>query len=267
MDIDVYSIKGMKKGKTSLPSIFDTDYRPDVIERAVLSLRSSRYQPKGTFPMAGLQTTAEYVGRRRKYRAMINKGMSHLPRVKRPKGGIGEVRIVPHAKGGRRAHPPKVEKTLKEKINKKEKKLAIRSAIAATIVPKLVEERGHKIDGVKSIPLIVEDSFETLKKTKEVLETFKSLGLGVDVERAKERKRVRAGRGKTRGRKYKRAKSPLIVVSKDDGVVKAARNIEGVDVVVADNLNVELLAPGGKAGRLTIWTLGSLEKVNKHYGS
>ena len=43
---------------------------------------------------------------------------------------------------------------------------------------------------------------------------------------------------------------------------KAASNVPGVDVVAAKDLCAEDLAPGGDAGRLTVWTkqaIGALE--------
>ena len=79
--------------------------------------------------------------------------------------------------------------------------------------------------------------------------------------RAKEGKRIRAGRGKTRGRKYKKVKGPLLVVGEDQGISLGARNHAGVDVVVVENLNAELLAPGTHPGRLTIYTKSAVEKL------
>jgi len=85
-----------------------------------------------------------------------------------------------------------------------------------------------------------------------------------ELERIKEKK-VRAGKGKRRGRKYKRKVGPLIVISEDKGIVKAAKNLPGVDVCFVENLNVELLAPGGQPGRLTIWSNSAIEKLKEKY--
>jgi large subunit ribosomal protein L4e len=70
------------------------------------------------------------------------------------------------------------------------------------------------------------------------------------------------GKGKIRGRKYKNRKSLLIVAASDQGLGKAARNLPGVDFITVEKLNAELLAPGTHAGRLTIWTEGSLQKLS-----
>ncbi len=49
-------------------------------------------------------------------------------------------------------------------------------------------------------------------------------------------------------------KSILIVSTKDEICQKSARNLSGVDVVKPNEINIEHLAPGGDAGRLTIFT-------------
>ena len=170
--------------------------------------------------------------------------------------------FAPGTVGGRRAHPPKSEKIWWKKINEKERKKAIRSAIAATILKDIVTERGHLIPS--NYPFVLDDKFESMSKTKEVIESFKKLGLENELARV-EGKKIRAGRGKSRGRKYKKKKGPLIVVSKINKLSNALSNIPGIDVVEVKSLNAELLAPGAKAGRLTLWTnaaISILEKEN-----
>jgi large subunit ribosomal protein L4e len=161
--------------------------------------------------------------------------------------------------GGRKAHPPKAEKDQGKRINDKERQLAVRSAVAATADADLVRERGHQFDPETELPLVVSDEFEDLVKTKEVVAFLEAVGLHADVERADDRK-VRAGRGKTRGRKYRRAKSILFVTSGEPS--KAARNLAGVDVATAANVSAEDLAPGTHPGRLTVWTESALEEVS-----
>ena len=127
-------------------------------------------------------------------------------------------------------------------------------------------KRGHEIDNVPQIPLIVEDSLEKLNKTKDVEQALTNLGVLADVYRVRESRKVRAGKGKHRGRKMKQAVGPLIVVAEKQGLFKAADNIPGVDIVTVNNLNPELLAPGTHPGRLTLWTNGAIEKLEKLYG-
>ncbi len=256
----VLSVKGQHKGDVTLPAVFDTAYRPDVILRAFSAEQSWERQPYGSDPKAGFRTTAEYYGRRREYyRLTVNKGMSRLPRQKIPGGGLGEVRRVPHSKGDHRAHPPKAEKIWAKKMNGKEWTLALKSAISATADASLAksEGRSHLIGDIK-LPLIIETSFESLKKSKDVEDIFEKLGVSADVARAAE-SRIKAGKARTGKRKL--GKSVLVVVSGECSVKKAAENLAGVDVVTAGELSVNDLAPGGHAGRLTLWTEGALEKL------
>lgn len=260
--VNIYSIKGKPIGEIELPEVFKTEYRPDLIQRAVVSLQSKRRQPYGIDEEAGFKSSADYFGRRKgAYRMTVNRGMSRLPREKLPAGGLGRVRIIPSSVGGHRAHPPK-NKDYTKNMNNKEYKLALKSAIAATQNKEIVAARGHKIEGITEIPLIVEDALEKITKTKDALETLKALGLTAELERTKKPK-IRAGKGKTRGRKYKEKKAALIVVGKDEGISKAAENIPGIEVTPIEKLDVEMLAPGTHAGRLTIWTKSALENINK----
>jgi large subunit ribosomal protein L4e len=171
--------------------------------------------------------------------------------------------FVPGTVGGRSAHPPETRKVIIERINMKERRLAIRSAIAATADSKLVKARGHKIDAVPEIPLVVSDDLESLDTTKAVQEAAAALGLEDDLRRASEGRSVRAGKGKMRGRKMKTPKSFLIVFGSDRGIRKAARNLPGVDTVEVRGLNAELLAPGTHPGRLVVWTQAAISELEK----
>ena len=257
----VLSTTGTHKGDVALPEAFDMDYRPDLIQRAFVFEQSLERQPYGTDPRAGFGSTADYYSRRRGYyRMTINRGMSRLPRQKRPGGGLGEVRVVPQSKGGHRAHPPKAGKKWAKKMNEKEWVLALKSAICATADISLVTGNGrnHAVKDL-TLPLIVEDSFESLKTTKEVSDAFEKLGLAADIGRAGARK-TKAGRARTG--KTKLRKSVLVIVSGDCPAAKAAKNLAGVDITDADSLSVTLLAPGGFPGRLTLWTEGAIEKIS-----
>lgn len=256
MKVEVKNLEGKAEEQADLPEVFEEGVRPDIIKRAVISAQSSRIQSKGSSPRAGMDTTAE----------TPSKG-SGQTRVRRVKGrgyhAAGRSAWAPFTVGGRQAHPPKSEEDRSEKVNKKEKRLAIRSAISATKEPNLVSSRGHVVDGIEGFPLVLEDDFEGLKKTREVQEVLEGLEVWSDVERVKDSRTIRAGKGKSRGRPYKKGVGPLLVVGEDKGIFRAARNIPGVDLVTVDQLNAELLAPGGSPGRLTIWTESALEKVNR----
>jgi large subunit ribosomal protein L4e len=226
-----------------------------VIKRAVLAIQSKRFQAQGRDPMAGKRTSAESRG--------TGMGTARIPRRK---GASGRAAFAPGTVSGRQGHPPLSEKIIVKKIPKKEKQLALRSAIAATASKEVVASRGHSVDDVAGIPLIVTGDFEGLTKTREVEETLVHLGVLSELFRVKESRRIRAGRGKSRGRKMKHAAGPLIVVSGNSGLMQAAENIPGVNVVKVTDLNAEMLAPGTHPGRFTIWTSDAIKKLNELYG-
>jgi large subunit ribosomal protein L4e len=245
MKANVRTLDGSVSREITLPPVFGEEYRPDLIRKAVMALQSTRRQPHGTHPYAGIRSSAVGWG--------SGRGMSHVPRIRNG----SRAAKVPQAKGGREAHPPKVQKILLKFINKKEKEKAFRSAIAASILPNLVQGRGHRYVG--EVPVVLEDRFEELLKITEVITALTNAGVYADVERSKASRKVRAGRGKMRGRRYKQRKSLLIVTANQP--LRAAKNLAGVDVVTVDQLNTELLAPGSQAGRLTVWTEGALQML------
>jgi len=251
----IFSLEGKSTGKLRLPTVFKTSIRPDVIKRAVVAIQSHSFQPQGRNVLAGKRTTAESLG--------VGHGMSRVPRIK----GRGQrAALIPFAVGGRATHPPVARKKIEKKIPRKEMKLALRSAVAATASKENVSSRGHIIEDVPDFPLVVVDKIQSLKKTSEVEKVFIQIGVWPDVFRVKESRKVRAGKGTRRGRKMKQAVGPLLVITENGGVVEAARNLPGVDIVNVENLNVELLAPGAQPGRLTVWTSSAVEKLNELFG-
>jgi large subunit ribosomal protein L4e len=253
--VKVFNLEGESTGKMELPPVFATPLRPDIIKRAVLAIQSSRFQPQGRDPMAGKRTSAESRG--------TGLAMARIPRLK---GQSGRAAFAPGTVGGRQSHPPVSEKKIVKRIPKKEKRLALLSAIAATASKEVVASRGHSLVDVLEIPLVVTKELESLKKTREVEETLIRLGVLSDIYRVEESRKVRAGKGKSRGRKIKQAVGPLIVVAEDKGIMEAARNIPGVNVARVSSLNAEMFAPGTHPGRLTIWTNSALERLNELYG-
>ena len=250
----IFNLEGKPVGKIELSPIFRTVVRSDVIKRAVLAIQSTKFQPQGRDPMAGKRTSAESRG--------VNLGIARIPRIKGPRGRGA---LAPGTVGGRAAHPPTSHKKIVKRIPKKEKRLALLSAIAATASKDIVVSRGHSIEDVPGFPLIVTDDLEEIKKVKEVEETLIHLGVFSDIYRVKESRKIRAGKGKHRGRKIKQAVGALIIVAENKGIREAARNIPGVDVVTVNNLNAEILAPGTHPGRLAIWTTSAIKKLDELY--
>jgi large subunit ribosomal protein L4e len=251
----IFNLQGESTGKITLPTIFSKPIRPDVIKRAVLAIQSSRLQPQGRDPMAGKRTTAESRG--------TGSATARVPRIK---GGSGRAAFAPSTVKGRQPHPPRAEKKILKKIPKKEAKIALFSAIAATAQKDAVTLRGHSIENVPQIPLIVDNAIEGLLRAKEVEKTLTRLGVIRDVTRVRDSRKIRAGKGKRRGRKMKQAVGPLIVVAENRGLMNAAGNVPGVEVTTVANLNTEMLAPGTHPGRLTLWTNGAIEELNQLYG-
>ena len=264
MKLSVYDISNKKVGEMNLPAQFSEGIRQDIISRAVLAIRSNKRHPHGANPEAGKRASAEISKRRREYRGSYGHGISRSPRKILSRRGTRMFWVgafAPNTVGGRRAHPLKAEKNWYRKINRKERRKAIRSAISATVISGLVKKRGHIVPD--NYPFALDGKFEELSKTKDVVDALKAIGLNKELERV-ENKSIRSGKGKLRGRKYKVKKGPLIVVvSKDAKIMKAAANVPGVDVIDVKNLNVEILAPGEVPGRLTIWTSGAIEMLEK----
>lgn len=247
MNVPVYGVNGEKKSELPLAKAFSTPVRSDVIHRAFLAEASSNRTPYGANPLAGMRTSAHYHGKRHYRYTMMNREMARMKRI-HGQGFLNmTARIVPQATKGRKAHPPKAEKKWEQKINKKEKQLALRSALAATSKPEHLPK-----NEVKSVPLIVEDKFQDLKKTKDILAAMHALGL-----KNKPKRTLRAGKGTRRGRKYRKKRGPLIITSKNMACPP------GCDVVEVKHLTVSDLAPGGTPGRVVLWTESSLKEVEK----
>lgn len=261
--VKIFGLDGKIKEEINLPKVFSHPIREDLILRAFLAIKSHKRQPYGPGELSGLRTSAHYHGERRERYSMMNRGIARHQRLhgKTVPGLFWQARIAPQTKGGRPSHPPLPEKNWYQKINKKEKIKAIASAIAATAVLDLVKNK-HRLDGLKELPIVVEDGIENVSKTKEVTEFLEAIGLKEELERLKERK-IRAGKGKMRGRKYKKKKGILFVVKNDEKIKKAIENIPGCEVVRVKDLSVEHLAPGGKPGRLTVFTKGAIEELEK----
>ncbi len=253
MKVDLYDIDGEKKGSRDLPDVFTEEIRPDIINRAVKSAEANQKQPYGPTLEAGMRHATESEGK--------GQGISRVQRLTQYGNDAAE---SPPNVGGRRAHPPKVEKERGKKVNEKEKTKARRSALAAASQEELIRDRGHEIDRDDlTFPLVVEKRIEELEKTKEGIEVLENLGIYSDVKRSKDGKNIRAGRGKMRNRKYRQPVSILLVLPDGAKGRRAFRNLPGVDVKDPKNLTITDLAPGGDMGRLTIFSVKALKQMEE----
>lgn len=263
MELKILSMESKEAGKKKLPKQFEENVRHDLVKKAVEAVQSSRRQAYGAHPEAGKRASATLSRRRHDYRGAYGYGISRVPRKIMTRRGtrfnwVGAV--VPGTVGGRRAHPPKAEKEWTKKINKKERRKAIRSAMAATLNVELVKGKGHKTP--EEYPFIIDSKIEGVSKAKEAKKVLEALGLKNELARVSKRS-IRAGRGKSRGRKYKSKTGPLFVVSSECSLVKSGSSLPGVDVVVVKKINADILAPGSMPGRLAFFTDKAIDIIEK----
>lgn len=247
MKADVLGLDGQKMSQVDMPPVFETPFRPDLIRRAHICLESHRFQPKGTHPTAGMDVVA------RSNDPPTGRGSSRIAKMRGGGGGrMGQAGGVASVRGGRQAHPPKVEKVIRKEINRKERRLALRSAIAATASADAVTRRGHALGSAK-LPLVVSDEIERVSKASDLAGAISSLGLQADRDRLVGRK-ARAGKAALRGRTHKRGKSVLFVVSGKAGLERACGSLPGIEAREASRLSVLDLAPGGDPARLVVYS-------------
>jgi len=165
------------------------------------------------------------------------------------------------------SHQKKTWRRWAHVIKRNEKKYALTGAIAATGVTSLVMARGHKIDRISEVPLVVSDDIQSYTKTKEAISFLKRVRAIDDVLKVKNTRKIRVGKGKSRNRRYKERKGPLIVYSKNNGLTQAFRNVTGVETMCINRLNLLSLAPGGQVGRFVIWTESAFKELQNLFGS
>jgi large subunit ribosomal protein L4e len=164
--------------------------------------------------------------------------------------------------------PLKTWRRWHRKVNLKQKRHAVASALAASAYVPLVLARGHKISAVPNVPCVVDDKAESFEKTKDVIAFLKKLGAWEDVLRVQEGKSTRPGIGKIRSKRFKVKRGPLFIYSNENvKLINAARNIPGVDICNVSRLNLKQLAPGGHLGRFIIWTESAFKALNKIFGT
>jgi len=152
-------------------------------------------------------------------------------------------------------------------VNLKQKRYAVCSALAASAVPSLLMARGHHVESVPEVPLVLDDSSESITKTAKAVKLLQEIGAYADIEKVKASRNLRSGKGKMRNRRYVQRKGPLVVYANDSGITKAMRNIPGVELCSVDRLGLLTLAPGGHVGRFIIWTKSAFEKLDAIYGT
>ena len=246
--VNVYSVEGEVKGSVDLPRAFGHEPRPDLVNRAVITIQANRRQPYGHSPRSGMRHAVSWWGKGR--------GVSRVPRLTGSRRGAQANNTV----GGMPGHGPKSWRDWTQKINRKENHLAKLSALAATKEAALVSSRGHRYKESLSLPVVVEDALEGIEQTEKAQEIFSKLGVWEDVQQSRLSHHLRPGKGKLRGRPFRTKRSVLVVLSSRDHA-RAFENLSGVEVTTPRGLNAENLAPGGHLGRLAVFSEKALEEV------
>jgi len=276
--VSVYGADGKATGATcNLPAVFKAPIRPDVVTQVHTGLNKNNRQPYAVSAIAGEQTSAESWG--------TGRAVARIPRVRGGgtsrsgaaafgnmcRGGgtsrSGAAAFGNMCRGGRMFNPNKTWRRWYRKVNVTQRRYATVSAIAATALPALAMAKGHRVEQVPEFPLVLDDSVESIKKTKDAVTVLRKTNAWADVERVKASRRYRAGRGKMRNRRYVQKRGPLVIYAKDDGISLAFRNIPGVTLLPVDKLNLLKLAPGGHVGRFCIWTQSAFNALDQVYSS
>jgi len=261
--IQAPSSKDKSVSTLALPAVFISPIRNDIVRYVHTLMNKNNRQPYAVSEQAGMQHSAESWG--------TGRAVSRIPRV----SGGGTHRAGQGAFGnmcrkGRMFAPTKIWRRWHRKISKGQRRYATCSALAATAVPALVMSRGHRIEQLAEIPCVVADSeFEGITKTKAAITVLKSIHAYDDIERVRDSRKIRCGKGKSRNRRHVQKKGPLIVHHLEAGhkLVLAFRNIPGVELVNVTRLNLLKLAPGGHLGRFIVWTEGAFRELNKIFGT
>jgi large subunit ribosomal protein L4e len=259
--ITVYSEKSEATEKpVCLPAVFKAPIRPDIVSFIHHEVAKNHRQPYCVNRDAGHQTSAESWG--------TGRAVARIPRVRG--GGThrsGQGAFGNMCRGGHMFAPTKVYRRWHRRVNVAQKRYAMCSAIAATGVPALVMAKGHRIEEIPEVPLVVSDKVQSYTKTKEAYIMLKRVKAYNDVDQVCKSKRMRAGKGKMRNRRRIMKRGPLIIYDQDQGLTRAFRNIPGVDTIAVDQLNLLKLAPGGHVGRFCIWTESAFKKLDNIYGT
>jgi large subunit ribosomal protein L4e len=261
MKAKLLDIQGKEKSSIEMPKCFSQEIREDIVSK-ILEAKKKK-QPYAPSPVAGKQHAAKGKLRhmRHVWKSQYGRGISRAPRKifsRRGKQFNWEAAEAPYARGGMRAHPPKVAGMINTlKINKKEQKIAFESALSATANEKLVREKYSTLanEKISHVPIVVESKFTSLK-AKETLESLEKI-LGNLFGVAIKKKEIRAGIGKRRGRKYKRNAGMLLVVGDKEKMRTGAFDVKNVK-----NLSVKDLANGG-LGRVTVYTEQAIKQLGE----
>merc|ERR1711874_967622 len=259
--VQIWDAEGKQSSQYALPAVFTAPIRSDVVQFVHTNINKNSRQAYAVAVGAGYQTSAESWG--------TGRAVARIPRV--PGGGThraGQAAFGNMCRGGGMFAPNKVWRRWHRRVNLNQKRMAVCAALAASALPSLVMARGHSIDNVPEVPLVVaNDAFSGMEKTKAAVTLLKAVNAYDDVERSHESKNIRAGTGKRRNRRFTSRVGPLVVYDESGPLTRAFRNLPGVELCQVSRLNLLQLAPGGHVGRFIVWTKPAFEALNGIYGS
>ena len=242
-----------------MPAVFTAPIRDDVVQFVHANMAKNRRQAHGVFWQQGHQHSAESWG--------TGRAVARIPRI----SGSGTHRSGQAAFGnmcrkGRMFAPLRIWRKWHRKINTNQKRHAVASALAASACAPLVQARGHKIEEVPELPLVLNSL--NVESTKALLASLVNAGASEDLSRVRDNKRTRSGVGKLRSSRFVLKKGPLIIYGDENPLVKqTARNLPGVDTCSVHRLNLLQLAPGGHLGRFVVFTKDAFEALNQVFGT
>jgi large subunit ribosomal protein L4e len=250
--VKILDLDGSNQNTIDLPTVFKTPYRPEVIQKVYNNLNSYSFQKQGRYPAAGQMVSAE----------SRNTGLG-IARLARAKGEgfprAGQAAGVAGVRHGRLAHPPVSWKNIYKKVNKKEKLLALCSAIAATANADLIRKRGHFLSNSIQLPIVVSNEIESVTKSKDLEKIIIKLGFEDDLKRTYARRIKSVHKNSTNRRS---ALSVLIIVSNDANIGRLNNSLPGIAVKTVKSVSVLDLAPGSKPARLTIFSENAIKELN-----
>ncbi|KAA8909498.1 ribosomal protein L4 domain-containing protein [Sphaerosporella brunnea] len=264
--VTIIGADGKASGATApLPAVFKAPIRADIVQSVHTGMAKNKRQPYAVSSKAGHQTSAESWG--------TGRAVARIPRVS---GGgthrAGQAAFGNQCRSGRMFAPTKTWRKWHVKVPQGQRRFATASALAASAVVPLVQARGHRVAEVAELPLVISSAaFNDISKTRAAVALLKTVGAYTDVVKVAKSRKVRAGKGKLRGRRHRQRRGPLVIFNPADetsvNVVKAFRNIPGVETCSVNALNLLQLAPGGHLGRFVIWTESAFGALNTIYGS
>lgn len=257
--VNVYDLDGKTVvKKIDRPAVFDVELREDLVQKVHSLMSQNSRQPYAVSPLAGMQHSAESWG--------TGRAVARVPRVKASgTRRAGQGAFANFCRKGRMAHPTKTHRRWHRKTPLCLRRTVTAVSVAATAVPAIVEGRGHLCSNVPMLPLVVSDSISDVEKTKQAIAVLSAFGLDEECQKVKDSKSLRKGKGKYRNRRFVKRKGLLII--HDGSEISAFKGVEGVHLMDVNALNMLELSPGGKLGRLVMWTESAFNKLNALFGT